>query len=102
MLECGPDKTGRDKSLREGVVPVEEITMQRRELARWHLHLSERVLRLVNLLLQPDFAVRNPTAPLEVEYVVDSLQEHRNALQSVRDFTGNRRQVDAADLLKVR
>jgi len=37
----------------------------------------------------------------EVEDVVDALEEHRDALEAVRDLARDRRQVDAADLLEV-
>ena len=63
--------------------------------------LAERVLRLLDLLLQPHLAVLHAAAPLEVEDVVDALQEHRDALEPVGDLAGDRREVDAADLLEV-
>ena len=45
--------------------------------------------------------VLHAAAPLEVEDVVHALQEHRDALEPVGDLAGDRRQIDAADLLEV-
>ena len=75
--------------------------MERRELACAIVHLAEGVLRLLDLLLQPHFAILHAAAPLEVEHVVHALQEHRDALEAVGDLAGDRGEVDAADLLEV-
>src|SRR5262245_48821060 len=72
------------------------------ELLGRHVHLSERVLRLLDLLLQPNLRVLDATAPLQIEDVVDTLQKHRDALESIGDFTGDGREVHSADLLEVR
>ncbi len=96
--QTSPDASRRS---REPEVLVEQIAMQRRELRRRHVHLAERVLRLLDLLLQPHLAVLHAAAPLEIEDVVDALQEHRDALEAVGDLAGDRLQVDAAHLLEI-
>jgi hypothetical protein len=63
--------------------------------------LVEGVFGLLDLVAQPDVAILLASAPLDVEHVVDLLQEHRDAFDAVGDLAGNRRQVDAADLLEV-
>src|SRR5262245_4047338 len=76
--------------------------MTRTELAGTHpLNLTEHILRLLDLFLQADVAVLHTASPLEVEHVIDLLQEHRDALEAVRDFAGDRREIHAADLLEV-
>ena len=51
-----------------------------------HVHLAERVLRLIDLLLQSHLAVLHAATPLEIEDVIDALQEHRDPLEAVRDL----------------
>ena len=58
-------------------------------------------MRLLDLFAQPHLAVLHAAAPLEIEDVVDLLQNHRDALEPVGQLRADRRQVDAADLLKV-
>ena len=84
------------------VVLVEEMAVERRvALGIDPGVLVEGVLRLLDLLAQPHVAVFLAAAPLHVEDVVHLLQEHRDSFHAVGDLAGDRRQVDAADLLEV-
>ena len=75
--------------------------MQGGKLAWRHVDLAEGILRLIDFLLQPHLGVLDAAAPFEIEDVVDALQEHRDAFEAVGDLAGDRREVDAADLLEV-
>src|SRR5262245_10188387 len=102
VLERGPHQSRGEQPVREAVILVEQVAVQRRKFRRRHVDLAERVLRLLDFLLQPHLAVLDAAAPLQVVHVVDPLQEHGNALEPVRDLAGDRREVEAADLLEVR
>src|SRR4051794_2381593 len=49
----------------------------------------------------PDRSVRDAVGPLDVEHRRLAREEHREALEPVRDLRGDRREVDAAGLLEV-
>src|SRR4051812_39323720 len=51
---------------------------------------------LLHLVLVVDVAVAEAFSPLQVVDVVHALQVHRQALQAVRDFAGDRLAIDAA------
>jgi hypothetical protein len=101
VLERRPDQAGREQPLGEAEVLVEEVPMQGGEVGGRHVHLAERVLRLVDFLLEPHLPVLHAAAPFQVEDVLDALQEHGDALEPVGDLAGDRVQVHAADLLEI-
>ena len=65
----------------------------------------EVVLRLLDLILVIDVAVRDPAqrpvGPDQVEHALDSLQVHGQALETVGDLAHHRPAVQAPDLLEV-
>ena len=63
--------------------------------------MLEVVGALLDLVLVIDVAVAEAVGPLQLVDVVDALQVHRQALESVGDLAGDRLAVDAADLLEV-
>jgi hypothetical protein len=71
------------------------------ELCRRHVHLSERVLRLLDLVAVPHLAILHAWRPLDIEYVVDILKRHREALDPIGQLYRDWRQIDAACLLEV-
>jgi len=102
VLQGGQQQTALEQELPERKVLVELFPMKLAEGRRVYVGvLIERVTRLFDLLTQPDVAVLHATAPFEVEDVVDLLQEHGNAFQTVSQLRGHRRQVQAAHLLEI-
>ena len=98
---AGSTRFDAQQRLRERVVTVEQIAVERAELVARHVDLAEHVLRLLDLLAQPHVAVLHAGRPLEVVHAVDALQHHRDPLEAVGQLGGDRRQLDAAGLLEV-
>ena len=104
VLERRHDQSRAKQRLRQRVIIVVEPAMQGRErVPRRQLDADiEGVLRVLDLLAQPDLGVLHARRPLEIEDAVDLLQHHRDALEAVRQLRRNRRELEAAGLLEVR
>ncbi len=101
VLERRPDQPGLEQRRGELEIAFEQVAVKRAELRARNLHLPEHVLRLLDFLAQPDLGVFHAGRPLEVVDAVDPLQDHRDALEAVGELGRDRRELQAAGLLKV-
>src|SRR3569833_1759201 len=71
----------------------------------WHVRVLEIVGRLFDLILVKNVSVgheaQRAVGPYDVVNALDTLQVHREALESVRALARHRSALEAADLLKV-
>ena len=74
---------------------VEQFVMQRR------VAFLEVVPRVLHFVLVVDVAVGDGVVVLQLEDIVDALQIHAQAFESVGDFAHDGFEIDAADLLEV-
>src|SRR4051794_37823864 len=92
---CGKDELRIEAAFRFCLVHFEKFPVQT------DVRRLEVVLRKLVLVLLPHGAVAETGAPFDVVDRRLAREEHRQALDAIRDLGGDRREVDAAGLLEV-
>ena len=101
VIICGKRQTGFERAIALGFVAIE---LPEEEIGVCNFEVVRRELSLV---LEEHVAIREDgtvftTAPDDVVDRVDALDVHRQALETVRDFSRNWIALESTDLLEVR